>query len=271
MNSILIRTAAVLLLALAAGQGLQAAPNCGNQTIKGIYGETGWGDVVASLNPALVGPFARVGQTIADGNGTIVSHTAASFNGQIFQVPEYSGQYIVSPDCTVVFHMMIPVPGVPFPLPIDLAGVISDHGRNVDNMIVSIAGGPPGVAVRILFRKQEKNRCSNQDLFGAYGLDMWGTNVSQAPAGSISRNGAFQFDGKGGFTANTNVSYNGGVSQETLSGTYAVDSLCNLTLQYTLGTTAFEWIGGLADNSSTAFVMVFDPPGAVVLGELKRQ
>src|SRR5579859_756019 len=171
MNSMMLRTSFVLLPALVAAQTLQATQTCGNQTLKGIYGEIGWGDVVASLNPALVGPFARVGQTIADGNGTIVSHTVASFNGQIFQVPEYSGEYIVSPDCTIIFHMMIPVPtpAGPFILPIDLAGVISDEGRNVDNMIVSIAGGPPGVAVRILFRAQEKSRCSNSDLFGAYG------------------------------------------------------------------------------------------------------
>ena len=277
MKSAFFRTALAAILVTAVGEGLlHAAPSCGNQTVKGIYGEIGWGDVVASLNPALDGPFARVGQTIADGNGTIISHTAASFNGQIFQVPAYSGQYVVSPDCSIVFHMMIPVPfpGAPgnqVTLPIDLAGNISDEGRNVDNMIVSIAGGQPGVAVRILFRKQEKDRCSNQDLNGAYGLDMWGTNVTQAPSGPISRNGAFLFDGKGGFTANTNVSYAGGVVSEALSGAYAVDSQCNLTLLYTLNNIPYKWIGGLADNSSTSTVMVVEPPGAVVIGELKRK
>lgn len=269
----LIRTVFVLLLSIAAGAYARAAQNCGNQTLKGFYGEIGWGDVVVSLNPALVGPFARVGQTFSDGNGTIYSHTVASFNGQIFQVPEYTGQYNVNPDCKIVFHMMIPVPtpAGPLPLPIDLAGVISDNGRNMDAMLTSIAGGPPGVAVRILFRKQEKARCSNQDLSGSYALDMWGTNVTQAPAGSLARNGVLRFDGKGAFAADTVVSYGGGVVAESFSGTYSVDAACTLTLDYTLGSTAFRWIGGLADESKTASVMVVQPEGAVVLGYLKRQ
>jgi hypothetical protein len=263
--------AAILILAVTALA--QAAPRCDNKTLKGTYGEIGWGDVVVPIDPSLVGPFTRAGQTIADGNGTIVSHTVASFNGIIFQVPEYSGQYAVHPDCTLEIHLTIPIPTSQgaIPVPIDFVGVISDQGRSVANMITSIAGGQPGVTVRILFRKQEKDHCSDHDMSGTYGLDMWGTNATQAPVGSISRNGVLQFDGNGAFTATTDVSYAGGIVHEVFSGGYSVDSRCTLTLQYTHNGTTYKWFGGLADSSATSSLMVVNPPGAAVIGKLTQQ
>ena len=261
---------------LTAGQSLQAAHQCTNEDLEGTFGEIGWGSIPFPVIPALGGPFARVGQTVADGKGTVVSHTAGSFNGIIFQTDSYSGQYIVNPDCTVVFHMHIPIPLAPpgFLLPTDLIGVISDDGVEVANSVYS----PPGLSIRILFHKQNnkqeaQNKCSNEDFEGSYGLDMFGTIVSQPPntPGVLSRNGRLVFDGKGGFNANVNSNYNGTTVPEVFSGTYAIDKGCKLKMNYTLGTTAYTWFGGLDYESSGATVMVTSPAGSVVVGTLTQQ
>jgi hypothetical protein len=275
MNSILFRILFVVLLALSTGQFLQAGPSpqgsqhCGNQTYRGNYGEIGWGAV--ALPGPLFGPFARVGHAEADGKGNVVAHTFASFNGLIFTVGSYSGTYTVSPDCTIIFNMFIPIPSDPpgFILPLALKGVISENGRDIATMITD----PPGLPVRILFRKQERNNCSNQDLSGGYGLDLWGTIVNQPPnpPGPFNRVGKVVFDGNGNFTAVTDASYDGLPAHEELSGSYTVDSSCQLTMHYTLGATNYTWFGGLSDNSSESTLIVTDPPGAVVLGTLKEQ
>lgn len=274
MKSLLFRILFVVLLALSSGQLLRAglspqvSQRCGLQTFRGDYGEIGWGAVVIPGSP-ISGPFARVGHAEADGKGNVTAHTIASFNGLVFFIAgSYSGTYTVSPDCTITFNMLIPIPPVGDLLPLTLQGVISENGRDLATMIVS----PPLLPVRILFRKQEKNNCSNQDLSGGYGLDLWGTIVNQPPnlSGPFNRVGKVVFDGNGNFTASTDVSYNGVPAHEDLSGTYTVDSACQLTMQYTLGQ-AYTWFGGLYDNSKASTLIVKNPAGAVVLGTLVEQ
>ena len=266
------------IFAVALGQGLQAG-QCDNSSLKGTFGEIGWGAIPSPVVPSLAGPFVRVGQTIADGNGNVFSHTAASFNGIIFQVDKYSGLYTVNPDCTVIFHMMIPIPDTPpdFLLPTDLTGVISANGVEVANQVIS----PQGLSIRILFHKQNDkqeadNKCSNQDFQGPFGLDMFGTIIGQLPnppnePGVLSRNGLIVFDGKGGFNADTTSNYNGDTAQESFSGTYTIDAGCKLKMVYKLGDTTYTWFGGLAYGSTAATLMLTDPPGSAVVGTLTQQ
>ena len=275
----------LLALALAVAGNLKAEKVCGNESLKGTFGEIGWGAIPAPVIPTLGGPFVRVGQTVADGNGNVVSHTAASFNGIIYQVDSYSGTYTVNPDCTAIFHMQIPIPDAPpgFLLPTDLTGVLSDDGREVSNLVIS----PTGLSIRILFHKQndrmeDQNQCSNQDLNGDFGLDMFGTVVSQPgnPPGTLSRVGKVTFDGNGSFHANWNVNYNGSPVTEDMYGTYAIDAGCRIKMSYSLAGTSYTWFGGLSyqsgqsdgtTKSDGATVMVTDPPGAAVVGTLRRQ
>ena len=265
-----------LILTFAGGLDLHATTGCTNKSLKGTFGEIGWGTIPSPVVPTLAGPFVRVGQTVADGKGTVVSHTSASFNGIIFQVDSYAGSYIVNPDCTVIFHMHIPIPDTPpgFLLPTDLTGVISDNGNEVANLIIS----PGGLSIRILFHKQTElqeveNHCDTSDFAGSFGLDMFGTIISQPPnpAGILSRTGSVVFDGKGGFTATWNVNYNGLPVTENVSGAYSIDTGCKLSMKYTLSGTTYTWFGGLSYRSTGATVMVNDPPGATVVGTLTRQ
>jgi hypothetical protein len=269
----------LVIFALTAGRSLQAASQCDNGSLKGTFGEIGWGAIPSPVVPALGGPFVRVGQTIADGNGNVTSHTAASFNGIIFQTDAYSGIYDVSPDCTVIFHMQIPIPDTPpgFLLPTDLTGVISGDGVEVANQVIS----PSGLSIRILFHKhnnkqESQQKCANDEFEGAFGLDMFGTIVSQTPnppnvPGTLSRNGIITFDGSGGFDANLTSNYNGDPVQENFSGTYTIDVGCKIKMVYTLDKTKYTWFGGLSYNSTGATLMVTDPPGAVVVGTLTQQ
>jgi hypothetical protein len=279
MISGISRITFLIIFALTAGRNLQAARQCSNEDLQGTFGEIGWGAIPSPVVPTLGGPFVRVGQTIADGQGSVVSHTAASFNGIIYQVDAYVGKYDVNPDCTVIFHMQIPIPDTPpgFLLPTDLTGVISDDGVEVANQVVS----PPGLSIRILFHKQnnrqeEQQKCSNQDFEGAFGLDMFGTIISQAPnppnvPGTLSRNGRIVFDGQGGFDANITSNYNGQVVPETFSGTYTIDQGCKIKMLYTLDKTTYTWFGGLSYGSTGATLMLTDPPGAAVVGTLTLQ
>ena len=220
--------------------------------------------------------------------GNVFSHTAASFNGIIFQVDKYSGAYVVTPDCILTFHMQIPIPNTPpgFLLPTDLTGPISEDGREVAVMITN----PPGLVIRILLHKltdanmddpnqnrgqddNNKGACSNEDFTGAFGLDMFGDIISQPPLvpGAFSRAGRVVFDGRGGFTANSNVSDNGAISNEIFSGIYTIDAGCKLLMRYTFLGVNYTWFGGLSNGRDGATIMQTVPQGTALAGTLTRQ
>jgi len=257
----------IILLGLATAPDLHAIQNCGNQNFKGTYGIFASGSIPAPI-PGLSGPFARVGQVTADGQGNAVAQTTASYNGLI-SVEPFGGSYTVFPDCTIVLNSFIPFPGAPFPVPVDMFGALADNGRLVGNLIVF----PPGITIQIEFRRQEKSLCSNQDLSKGFLVSMSGTIVSQpgVPAGAFARSGRVAFDGTSGFIANTQANYSGATGPEIFSGTYSVDSSCKLTMQYSFGGQAYTWTGALTDNSRGANLIVSSPAGAVVVGTLKQQ
>ena len=264
MSYSLLRCALIGALAASVVQTASANQPCTNHDFGGTYGEIGWGAIADSSNP-LAGPFARVGRALADGNGNVIAHTYGSFNGLIFVAPQpYSGTYTVSPDCMVVFHMNIPVPspGGPVILPLTLSGSISDTGRDVATMITD----PPGLPVRIVFHRQDRENCTVGDFRGAYGLDMFGNMAS----GVFTRTGRVVFDGQGGFTASTVANYNGAVTPESISGTYTINAECELTMQYTLDQPV-TWFGGLYGSSAGSTLMLIDPPGSVVIGTIQQQ
>lgn len=263
------RLSLVILIQAASAAYCLGAGTCGSQTLKGVYGALATGSLMAApLPPVLLGPSARAGHVEVDGNGNVVVKATISFNGAIFQ-EEYSGTYSVNPDCTVMVTLFVPFPGVPFLVPLTFFGAIADSGRELSILIVD----PPGAVIRIGLRRQEKKNCSAHDLFGGYLLDMSGTIVSQpsVPApGIFARVGRVAFDGKGQFSANTQASYSGIIVPEAFTGTYAVDSACNVSLQYTLGS-ANTWVGSLTNNSAGADLIVSAPQGAVVVGTLSKQ
>lgn len=263
MKSYLFTTLA-FLTTFSVTQSLQARP-CDNRDYQGTYSVIGTGGV--NFGSPLDGPFARAGRAVGDGAGNALAATTASYNGYIFAEP-YSGTYIVSPDCTIRFDMLIPVPGG-ITLPVVLKGVISDNGNEVPIMLAS----PQGVSIQIVLRRQTKNKpsCSVRDLQGGFALDMTGTTNLPAPAGGpFTRVGPVVFDGKGAFTAATLASYNGGIVTEDLTGSYTVTPECDLQMHYTYGQT-YTWSGTLSDNSTGATLILTEPNlAAVVTGKLKQ-
>jgi hypothetical protein len=88
-------------------------PACSQQTIRGSYGESTTGSIVAA---GPVGLVADVGRITFDGNGGASQTTTVSLNGMI--IPNRSslaGSYIVNPDCTGELSITLPTPAGPIP------------------------------------------------------------------------------------------------------------------------------------------------------------
>jgi hypothetical protein len=95
-----------LLAALAMPVGLTAqersgrAKECSNATLRGSFGYTSTGTLLASyVPPPLAGPFAEVGRQTFDGKGNTDATATLSANGNIVKVT-IEGTYTVNPDCT---------------------------------------------------------------------------------------------------------------------------------------------------------------------------
>jgi hypothetical protein len=113
--------------------------------------------------------------------------------------------------------------------------------------------------------------CSNQSLVGGYELDMSGNEVSTGSPFPFARDGGIVFDGRGGFTAHDTVSDGGGpVVVENITGTYAVDTFCNISINFTLSGKTHLWTGALTDQNRSAYLIVSET-GSVVVGTMTKQ
>ena len=153
-----------------------------------------------------------------------------------------------------------------------------------------IPGDPPGSTIRVHMRRQDndygrnadkKLSCSMKDLSGGYQLDLYGDVFNTTlypwpplPHGApkaFTRSGTLTFDGKGGFRGNTVANYGGlFVTPEALAGTYSVDSSCNVTVNYTLGS-LYTWVGMITDGGGGANLLVSSPVGSVLAATLRKQ
>jgi len=298
MMHLLGRVTGLLLLSLAVAQDVHAAPACSNRDFVGEYGTLARGSLFL-LPPGfepLLGPVMKVARTIADGNGNVSEVSFASYNVHIFPEAPYSGTYTVNPDCTIVFNWLNTLPiivggsivGFSPHIPLQFTGALANGGSDVLVRIASVAGGPPGSFIRVHMQRQQpaasddsqNSACSERNLSGGYQLDMFGdvTDISRYPwpplpfpLFSFSRQGTLSFDGKGGFTGDTSASYGGiSVVQESLKGTYSIDSSCNVTMLSTSGA-PFTWRGPITQGGDGADLMITSPDGAVIGGTLLRQ
>jgi hypothetical protein len=298
MMHLLRRVTLLLLLSLAVAQDVRAAPVCSNRDFNGEYGTIARGTlfVLPPVFAPLLGPVIKVARTIADGNGNVSEFSYVSYNGQIFKEQPYFGTYRVNPDCTIVLDWMTSLPIivngalVQFspPVPLQFVGALADGGSDLLVRISSVESGPPGSIIRVHMQRQNKNggwdddqdlACSERNLSGGYQLDLYGevSDTSRfpwppsVPILSFARQGTLSFDGKGGFTGDTNASYGGlGVVQETLKGTYTIDSSCNVTILSTSGA-PYTWRGVTTGAGEGADLLVTSPDGAVIGGTLLRQ
>ena len=72
---------------------------CSNATLKGSYGFTSIGTLVANVPADVIGPFTEIGRQTFDGKGNTEATATASANGTIVKLT-IQGTYVVNPDCT---------------------------------------------------------------------------------------------------------------------------------------------------------------------------
>jgi hypothetical protein len=280
----LLRCVFPLALCISA-PALFAAPSCSNADLAGVYGMIAPGNILLAPGfPApLLGPFVRVGRVFADGQGTVSVTNTASYNGNLI-TESYSGPYTVASDCTIDIQPVVGLPlgpgGALVPVPFEFKGALAENGDSAALVLCGLAApcftAPTGNVIRVLLTRYENNQsnCTNKSLNGAFQLDMSGTVVSgpyplPMPF-PFARDGRVVFDGSGAFTTQTVVDYSGFLIQpESLTGTYTVDSGCNLTMTYSAGA-LHQWTGMLTESGNGADVMVAES-GVVISGTLKKQ
>ena len=281
MKASSICQALALFAGLTTGQGLYAASTCGNADFQGVYGFYASGVVLVApgFPPSLIGPFARVGRLVADGKGNIAVANTASYNGTI--IPEsYTATYTVNSDCTTDVK---PITGLPLgpggalvPVPFEFVGALGNNGNSAAMVLCGLGPGvpcsptpaPTGNVIRVILTRQTSSAipCVVSNLSGGYQLDMTGVVIGSSMPQPIARDGLLTFDGKGGFTGQATVSTGGPVATETLTGTYSIDALCNVSMSYSLAGN-HTWAGMLTNQSSGANLIVTDN-GAVITGTL---
>ena len=270
---------------------LQAAPLCTNRDFRGVYAMQAKGDILGVPLPAFnptIGPVVRVSRVVADGAGRVHADSYANYNG-FFLHEEFAGTYNINDDCSITYHLIVPLPficssfpthsacaggdafiGVPVPFVFN--GSIIEGGADIAISLES----PNGATVRVHLERMSDNVfvepvCSERDLAGVYQVDMEGKVIDQPPnvAGPFTRSGSLSFDGRGAFSGRTFTNYvnSGAASEEVLTGTYAVTRDCVFTMRYSLKGNQYSWLGAIIPANRKAFIMVATP-GAVIGGTL---
>jgi hypothetical protein len=117
---------------------------CSNASLRGSFGFTSQGALVANLPPPVLGPFGEIGRQTFDGRGNTEGAATLSGNGNINRVT-FQGTYIVNPDCTGDMTLYVS----PFGSTVNLDFVIDDNG----NELRAIVTGAGVVETRV-YRKQ---------------------------------------------------------------------------------------------------------------------
>jgi hypothetical protein len=135
--------AAMIVLGIAARARADGHGGCSNATLRGSFGFTSTGTLLA-LPPPLAGPFAEVGRQTFDGKGNTDATATASANGNIARLT-LQGTYTVNPDCTGSMTLFVFELGGSFNA--DL--VIDDDGDELRVIVTD-----PGVVESRVYRKQ---------------------------------------------------------------------------------------------------------------------
>lgn len=249
---------------------LHARQGCTNQDFVGVFGFYGTGNVVYSPGVTPVGPFGRVGTFVTDGKGNLRFNSTANFSG--FVAPfDFLGTYDMASDCTfnAVLHLVNP-----FKLDVHFVGVLSDDGNESRELFIE----PPGIVIYANGRKQNLVHCTNSDLSGSFQFEMSGSTLAGTSRLPFAALGKMDANGDGKFVGKLRSNFGGlPTEEEAISGTYTVASDCTFRLKYYTageGSGPGDGVtlkGALIDQGRGAFLLVLDPPSAVVVGSLKRQ
>jgi hypothetical protein len=132
--------AAVVVLTLGAvrsGYAQDGPLACNNRLVNGLYGFTLQGTKLAG--PAPIGPQVGVAMANFDGDGTFEQTDTVTINGEEssnFTHTPAKGTYTVNSNCTGTFTIDF-TDGRP---PVVTNFVVVDDGREIDTVVISVAG-----------------------------------------------------------------------------------------------------------------------------------
>jgi hypothetical protein len=141
------------IVTLAAGVVmLAAAPlakaDCKLDDLKGSFGYTVTGTILANIGPLGAGPFAAVGRIVFDAKGGVTTVRTFSDNGFVLRDDPGMGTYTLNPDCTGSFNVTVGPPGNTIQLNLDI--VIDDDGDEIRGIVTV-----PGIVLVLEGRKMK--------------------------------------------------------------------------------------------------------------------
>src|SRR6266849_2528072 len=96
--TLVVAFATAFVLAIAPRPQADEHRECSNASLRGSFGFTSTGTLLA-LPPPFAGPFGEIGRQTFDGQGNTDATATLSANGNINRVIK-QGTYVVNPDCT---------------------------------------------------------------------------------------------------------------------------------------------------------------------------
>ena len=252
-----MRTATLFLILCAS---LSAKPFCTTSEISGNYAFLANGSVLVPGAP-ISGPFSRVGNMTADGNGSVHFSTLALYNGINFGLESFSGTYSVNSDCTVDFHVAVPAP---VNIGVEFRGQVAGNGDDVSFILVNTddpSAVPPFSTVVGFAQRRQSGNCSVKSAGGTWRIEINGyRNLPPFGTGTPYRQlGQFVLDGRGALTGSLITSNNGLISNDTAVGTYTVGPDCTFDLDYTISGAPYSIHGSVI--SPTEMFVGLNMPG----------
>ena len=122
---------------------------CSNASLRGSFGFTSQGALVANFPPPVLGPFGEIGRQTFDGRGNTEGAATLSGNGNINRVT-FQGTYVVNPDCTGDMTLYVS----PFGSTVNLDFVIDDDGAELR----AIVTGTGTVETRVYQKQFSRGR-----------------------------------------------------------------------------------------------------------------
>ena len=181
----------------------EPSPVCSTSLLKGTYG--------ALLHGMASGlPFAALDVVIADGQGSLSGTGTIAYNGVVSRGVPISATYVINADCSgsATFSS-----GATQNLIITRSGAEAQFIRT-DNNLDQVLGDA---------KRTDSFHCSANNLKGDFGASLDG-DANSLPFVGLD---LVHADGNGNLTGTGTISYNGAITNVTLSATYTVNSDCS--------------------------------------------
>ena len=234
-------------------------PQCTAENLQGRYGYTvsGW---LVGIPPAPVppAPVAAVGAVTFDGEGIILkAQDTVNNNGVLSRHTTGVGTYTVNPNCTGSATVAGDFAGLTF----DFMIIPGTNGSEFSLIVTNSGTVETGDAQRI-----PDEACIDGTVQGIYRLQAHGYLLGTGPTASV---GIRIVDGAGNLSGHDTVSNTGSIVPRDVTSTYAVNSDCTGTQNWTDGST-FDWVI-VAGGTQVFFIRTDHPNIRIASGTFRKQ